>query len=375
MILLFCLWQNNALQSIIALCSFPILHVFFTASLSHLTMTGAMGYCCAKKGASIVGRCNVRMIESVRTLLDLTYSVVLPLWSLCLLVSMQLDVESHAFLYITALGYHLYSTYWAFKNFTWTRTRNFPLINKHNTPIVIGKNKLLHLVLSVVSTFIVITSFKVLSFEMTKWRNSIVPLMLDMHPTSSWAQPTVIQRRALSHHLLAKQSQVVWLLTSNLLVHECPNIFFNLLKLLRLSNYQSNQIKQCVWTTNNYAANCKAAASLGAAAWKRERGISCAPCRKKTNLEEYLSRLHRLSFVIVRVAGGFFTLNRILMSELLVRDTGFVACALLYHGLAVYLCGGIIAYTAKHSRLGRAPNRSLSYQLATSMNDEWLRFT
>ena len=375
MILLFCLWQNNALQSMIALLSFPILHIFFAASLSHLTMTGHMGYCCTKRGASVVGPCNQRLVESVRGLLDLTYSVILPIWALFLLLNLQLDVESHAFLFITAFGYHLYSLYWAFRNFTWTRTRNFPFDNQHFKPIAIGKNKLLHLVLCVISTFIIISSIKVLSFEMTKWRNSILPLMLDMQPASSWSQPTITQRKALSHHLLVKQSQIAWLLTLNLFVHECPNIFFNMLKLLRLSNYQTHQLKQCVWTTNNYAENCKAAANLGAAAWKRERGLAKPPCRKKTKLEEYLSRMHRLSFILVRVVGGFFTLNRILMSELLVRDTGFVASALLYQGIAIYLCGGIIAFTAKQSRLSRYPKKSLSYQLATSINDEWLRFT
>ena len=374
MILILCLMQNNALQSILAFFSWTILHTFFSACLSHLTLTGHMGYCCAKKGPRVTGACNQKMMDSIRALLDVTYSVILPVWAVYLILTHQLDVESHAFLLIAALGYNVYATYWAVKNFTWTRTRNFLFENRHRGPMILGKNKVLNLTLCSLSTAVVLTSIKVLSVEMTRWRNSIIPIMLDMHPSSSWAQPTVVQRKALSHHLLSKQSEIAWLLTLNLLVHELPNLFFNILKLLRLSNFQTNQMKHCVWTTDNYCENVKAAATLGAAAWRRERGITCPPCRRKSTLEELLSRLHRLSFVLIRVLGGFIVLNRILMTEILVRDTSFTACALLYLGIAIYLFGGIVSYTAKHTKSKYCPRKSLSWQIATSINDEWLNF-
>ena len=363
------MWQNNALLLLTALFSWTILHFFFIASLSHITLSGHMGH-----KTKFVGLCEQKMIDSVRGLLDLTYAITLPIWAIYLLVAVKLDVESHAFFQVSALGYNLYSTYWALKNFSTIEERKAKDPERNEVIVKTNKMKLIHFIQHISTTIIVMASIRALSNETSKWRNSIIPLMLDMHPSSAWGKPSVVQRKALAHHLLGKTSEIAWLLTLNLLVHETPNIFFHLLKLLRLSKYQTSQMKECVWTTNNYAESVQAAASLGTAAWRRERGVECSPSRQKSKFECVLSTFHRVFFVLLRIIGGFAVLNRILMAQDLVRDTTYVVSALLYQGMATYLFVGILAFTAKESNLDKKYSKeSLSWQLATSVSDEWLR--
>ena len=366
------------MQFLLAFLSWGILHAFFTVSLTHITLTGHMGSCCSKRGSKVVSPCKQRLVEAVRALLELTYAVVIPSWSFYLLVTGRMDVESHAFLYITALGYNFYSIFWAVKDFGWVRSSKFPFFNQQQAPSYIGKNKLLHLVQCILATCIVAAGVEALSNEMGNWKNSAVPLMMDLHSTSGyWNQPTNVQKKALSHHLLAKSSEISWLLTLNLLVHEFSNVFFNLIKLLRVTSYKASQIKQSPWKNDNNHCqpNAEAAVAFGPAAWRRERGMIKPPYMQHYILEDVLSKIHRATFVIFRVFGGFATLHAILKTEVLVRDTFYVSSALLYHGIAIYLFGGIVAYTAKRTKSQKLGLRkSISWQLATAVSDDWLNY-
>ena len=375
MILFLCLWQLNIMQSVIAFLSWTILHVFFTISLTHLTLNGHQGPCCNtrnKNGTLVPSPCKQRLVQSVRSLLELTYAVIIPVWSLYLLLTGRNDIESHAFLYITALGYNVYSIFWAMKDFGLLQSKKFPFFTKQPVSSFMGKNKLLHLVQCILATCITGASVSVLSNEMANWRNSAVPLMMDVRSVPSGLNhPTNVQKKALSHHLLAKPSEVAWLLTLNLLVHETPNIFFNTIKLLRITSYKASQIK----SRDFHHPNAETAVAAGVAAWRRERGMIKPPYMQHYILEDVLSKLHRLVFLCFRVLGGFMTLNQILKSEMLVRDTLYVASALLYHGIAIYLFGGIVAYTAKRNKNRKLNLRkSISWQLATAVSDDWLNY-
>ena len=374
MILLVCLWQTSPMQSLIAIFSWSILHALFTVSLSQLALTSHMSNCCSKKGAKIVGPCKERLYESVRGLLDLVYAATATSWGIYLLLTARLDVNSHAFFYTTSLGYYLYSSYWSLKTVGWSLRKKSAATDKQKKNSEIRKNKILHLVECLFPTAIVISALKALSSEMTRWRNTILPIMLDLQPGSNWAHPNAMQRRALSHHLMSKSSEIAWLMTLCLILHGFPNVFFTLMKLLYLSNYQVNQMKHYIWAVDNHVVDVCSAAELGATAWRRERGFCRPPGRTKSQLELVLSKLHRLSFFIVRVLGGFATLNRILMTEALVLDTAYLSLSLLHYGLAVYLFAGIISYTAKQSKFNTIPRKSLSWAIATSANDDWLRF-
>lgn len=86
-------------------------------------------------------------------------------------------------------------------------------------------------------------------------------------------------RRVLSGHLLGKTSKIAWVASSILLVHETPNIFYNLLALFKLSPAQSTGFQANTWSAKlgDQKTNGMTAASLGAAAWMRERGGQTGP--------------------------------------------------------------------------------------------------
>ena len=377
MVLFLCLWQHNVMQFLIAFLSWGMLYLFLTISLTHITLAGHVGPCCNTHGSNNFSSCKQRLGIAVRALLELCYAVVIPAWGFYLLVTGRTDVESHAFLYITALGYQCYSIFWAVKEFGWVRSSKFPYFNQKSIPSFFGKNKLLHLVQCLLATCIVAAGIEALSFEMTNWGNSAIPLMMDINSKNSWNKPTNVQKKALSHHLLAKSSEIARLLTLNLLVHEFPNVFFNVIKLLRVTSYKASQIKQSRWKSDNgrYPLNTESSMSMGTSAWRRERGMIKPPYMQHFIVEDVLSKIHRVAFVIFRIFGGFATLHWILKTEALVRDTFYVSSALLYHGIALYLFGGIIAYTAKRSKSQRLGLRkSISWQLATAVSDDWLNY-
>ncbi|CAK8671126.1 unnamed protein product [Clavelina lepadiformis] len=325
-----------------------------------------------RRGLKVVRSCQQKILKSIRGLFDLSHSVLVSIWAFLLITSRMNDVESHAFLLLSSLGYHSYSTYWLLREFLDSKKRDQLENNSNNSSWI----RLIH---SCLSLAIVVFSIRAISIEMAGWRNTVVPLMMDMHPSSGWNQPTNVQRKALSHHLLAKSSDIAWLLTLNLLVHELPGIFLHTIRLMKISDPTDGQIKEESWTNDVFQSEpASSAASIGAAAWRRERGLKISDNKKKRNsvAEKTLSILHRVSFALIQVLGGFIVIHLVLVKESLVRDTCYVASALLLHGMTLYLFGGIISYTTKANSAGAArgrTKRSLSYQLATSVNDSWLR--
>ena len=367
MLLFFCWWQQDIVQTVLNFLSWTILHLFLTVCLTHVTLTGHVGSCCSKTGVCVISPCKHRVLESVRGLLDISYALTVTAWAVYLLITARTDIDSHAYLYSSVLGYHIYAIFWILRDFAIDRTKNMKL--RKYAPVYIGKNKVLYLTQCLLSATIVASGISALSHEMSTWNNSAVPMIMDTKSNIPYNHPTSYQRRAISHHLLTKSSEIAPLLTVNLLIHELPNIFFNMIKLFRLSSYRTNHLNYDIWPNENHEAG------ESSAAWRRERGIIKPPLMQTCTLEDALSRLHRVSFVFVRVLGGFITLSRILQTELLVRDTLYVASALLYHGIAIYMFGGIVAYTAKRSR-SRQPalRKSFSWQLATAVSDDWLNY-
>ena len=353
------------MQTLLSFMSWTILHYFLSVSLVRITLTGP-GACCIKSGKGNHCACKQKIVESVRGLIDLCYAVVISMWGFYLLLCGRNDIESHAFLYITALGYSLYSTYWALQDFGLHGTRVFPFFNHRFVPTYLGKNKLLNLIQHFLTDFLIAAGIEALENEMSLWKHSAIPLMMDI--------TAGVKKKALSHHLLSKPSNIAWLLTINMVIHEFPNIFFNTIKLMRITSYKPpHQPNLCQMARNPYQSGSESAASIGAAAWKRERGMVKPPAPQSYFVEEIMSKVHRLAFVFVRVLGGFVTLSLILQTEILVRDTIYIAMALLYHGMAIYLFGGIVAYTAKR-KMGRklGLKKSFSWQLATAVSDDWL---
>nr|XP_002130642.3 uncharacterized protein LOC100183793 [Ciona intestinalis] len=345
MILLICLWQQNILQTVLVLGVWTIMHAFFMFSLSHITVTGHMSGCCDQKGAKIVGPCRLRMVQSVRALLDFSHSTIITLWALYLLATQQDDVESHAFLYLISFGFYLYESYWNVKDV-------FAAESNHSHPhggVGGNESSTLRLLQNVLSAIIVALGFRAVSKEMSSWRNSVVPLLMDLHPTSSWNSPSHTQRKALANHLLSKPSGICGLITMNLMVHEVPGLFKSMLKLYRISTFNNDRLKQRSWLPGSVGNNNDVAASLGAHAWRREHD---AIKTDRGAIETMLSGVHRISFIFIRVVGGFLSLGTILTTESLVRDTPYVTVAMVYHGMAVYLLGGIItaaaAWTSNH---------------------------
>lgn len=368
MLLFFCLWQQDITQSVLLFLSWTILHSFLTACLTHVTLTGHVGNCCSKTGVCVISPCRQRILESVRGLLDVSYASLITIWAAYLLATSRMDLESHAFLYCSALGYHVYAVFWTLRDFLMMRHRDVQL---HKYGLVYTfKNKMLYLIQCFLSIILVATGLCALSHEMGSWKNSSVSMFKEMYATVPYNHPKSYQTRAIAHHLLTKSSDVAPLLTSNLLIHELPNIFFNMIKLFRLSSYKTNHLNYDILTNGKKDS----ARSLGA--WSRERGIINPPLMQTCTLEDALSKLHRITFVFVRVLGGFLTLSRILQMEILVRDTLYVASALLYHGIAIYLFGGIVAYTAKRSGSKHMDlKKSFSWQLATAVSDDWLHYS
>uniref|UniRef100_H2YN05 Uncharacterized protein n=1 Tax=Ciona savignyi TaxID=51511 RepID=H2YN05_CIOSA len=350
------------LQTVLVFTVWAILHAFFMFSLSHITVTGHMSGCCDRHGAKIVGPCRLRMLQSVRSLLEFSHSAIVILWAIYILGLQQNDVESHTLLYVISFGYHIYDSYWNIRDVFVAESKNSRHVHPHDIPDPgKGKSSALRLLQNLISAGLVGLGLRAVSNELTNWRSSVVPLLMDLHPSSSWNTPSYTQRKALAHHLLAKTSEISSLISLNLLIHELPNIFRSTLKLYRISTYNNERMKESMWIHQDSGRNNTAvAASLGATAWRREHKTAQAD---RSAIEGFLSGLHRISFIFIRVLGGFLTLGSVLTTEALVRDTAYVTVAIVYHGLAVYLLGGIVSSASSAWTSSEDLRRSLSWQL------------
>ncbi|XP_039251601.1 uncharacterized protein LOC120329054 [Styela clava] len=375
MILLMCLWHRSSTQTLFCLFAWPILHYFFMFCLSHISVTAHVSGCCQKPGSRVVKPCKKRMRDVVRTLLTFTHSMVVPLWSAMLLGSHQFDVESNSVLQLQSLSFHIYALYWNLADFTGSGRSS----DMNEKPRYTKKTVALHILHNVFCAVGIFLNLRTVSREMHGWRNSVMDLM-DLSMT--WKSPSSTQRRVLSHHLLAKTSVLSWVMTAQLLVHESPNIFYYLLALLRMSPSRNVGFQANTWTPTlgDHKTNYERAASLGAAAWLRERGGSTGPVVSGTTQasgrEGRIRTAHFLSFAGIRIVGGFIALRKILIIGEVVKDTLYLSTILLHYALALYMFGGVVTFATKRmtrSSSGDMPVKSISWRMMTSVNDEWLR--
>jgi len=369
MILLICLWQQVLVQSLVILASWPVFHFFFIYSMGHISAHS--NFSCQQRQNGTrqrQGPCKIRVIESVRALLALTHSFVIPLWGAYLLFSDQSDVQPHVAMHLCSLSYHLYESWWTYKdNFGKIRRTLDPL---HHRNIYDRKPKPRKLVHHFIVSMLIIFTLRAMSLEMAGWRNAVVPLLMD-YQTSSWNHPGRSHRKALSQHLLTKPSTITALVTGNLIMHELPYFILNIMKLRYMSGYTDDIELPASCSSLCTRSDCNTGVSLGADPYRRERNCACAKEVveiQRSAWENILTRLHCYVYLSARVFGGIYLIKNILATEILVRDTAYVSVALLNLGLGL---SHLIELTLLPKRF--CPNskakESLSWQLAASFNE------
>lgn len=268
---------------------------------------------------------NRRIDQSVRLLMNFTYSLVVSVMSTYLLAKRYQDIGSHAGLYFIAFGYQVYSAYWSFGLRAMRRSCDHKFYVDSNIKIFIA---------FLFRSLLIVMSIRALSFEIATWKSPFTPMLRDIK-SGPWKSSATIQARAFVNQMLRKNSSISSLMTENLLVYELPHIISSLFTVL---NFKYNYSDHYHDNDPSSLPEEPDASQIGTAAWRDEHGYTTNTDTKafSATLYSMFTKFHLFLFAFISLIGGGMALHKTVLTKPLIYDTGYMIAAFSEYGLALY---------------------------------------